>query len=47
MDVQVLNGLLQSLNLSGIPGLRSSDLNGLVTENDAEAMSPLKNFGSK
>ncbi len=44
MNVQVLNGLLQSLNLSGIPGLRSSDLNGLVTENNAETMSPLKNL---
>ena len=30
------------LNLAGIPGLRSSDLNGLVPENDVEPVSPLR-----
>jgi len=42
--VRLVGRKCKSLNLSGIPGLRSSDLVGLVAENEGEAMSPLKNL---
>ncbi|KLO20640.1 RNI-like protein [Schizopora paradoxa] len=40
--IKLVGRKCKSLNLAGIPGLRSSDLNGLVPENDMEPVSPLR-----